>query len=69
MSDVPADSSVISIADKFLKQYGVEVTAYGAPEVQKDWMTYAEQSVGGDVWDTRHAHGYLPSFNKWGGNI
>ncbi|NQU82531.1 MAG: hypothetical protein HQ539_01115, partial [Parcubacteria group bacterium] len=50
MSDLPNDKSVIAIADKFLGHYGIDFTGYGVPEVQKDWLDYSEQEVGGKVW-------------------
>jgi len=50
MSDIPSDSSTISIANKFLAQYGVDITKYGAPKVQKDWLNYSEQSVDAEIW-------------------
>lgn len=38
LSDVPADAEVVAAADRFLKEYGVDMAGYGAGEIQKDFM-------------------------------
>jgi len=38
--DVPRDEVLISIADNFIKEYGINKNIYGAPEVDKVWQRY-----------------------------
>lgn len=38
ISDLPSDEEVISIADNFLEQYGVNKNIYAEPVVQKQWF-------------------------------
>lgn len=44
LSDVPADSDLITIANDFISKYGIDVKNYGKPEVINDWKPYYEQS-------------------------
>jgi hypothetical protein len=37
IEDIPADSELIAIANKFLEEHGVDLSAYGTPEVDKMW--------------------------------
>ncbi|MDX9893013.1 MAG: hypothetical protein RB292_01175 [Patescibacteria group bacterium] len=42
-SDIPTDETLIKISDDFLKEYGISLSNYGAPEVQQTWLrAYAE---------------------------
>lgn len=38
IDDVPTDDVLLSIADAFVKEHRIDVSTYGAPEVQKAWM-------------------------------
>ncbi len=45
LADIPADSEVIALSDSFLKKYGINLSSYGAPEVENEWRrTYEAQS-------------------------
>lgn len=46
IEDVPSDSELQKTADSFLKQHGVDLTLYGAPEIQKYWLNYPEYESG-----------------------
>ncbi|MDO8648758.1 MAG: hypothetical protein Q7R81_03155 [Candidatus Peregrinibacteria bacterium] len=35
--DVPADDVLIAIANDFVEEYGIDLTSYGAPEVDTSW--------------------------------
>jgi len=37
-ANVPEDSALISIADKFLSKYGINKSAYGTPQVDSSWQ-------------------------------
>ncbi len=37
IGDVPADDVLISIAQKFAEDYGIDLSHYGAPEVESSW--------------------------------
>ncbi|MBU2576055.1 hypothetical protein KKF64_03145 [Patescibacteria group bacterium] len=44
ISDVPSDSELISIANNFLSQYGINTDAYGEPEAVDDWRNNYDQA-------------------------
>lgn len=47
MSDWPADEEMISIANDFMQEYGIDTSIYGTPEVDKNWlMAYPADASG-----------------------
>jgi hypothetical protein len=49
-SDVPVDSELISLSDKFLNDYGVDKSVYGEPKVLKYWDNPVSISARADVY-------------------
>ncbi len=45
LSDIPAESEMIAMADKFLSDYGIDASGYGAPYVNDEWRVYYDQTV------------------------
>lgn len=44
LADMPADSEIIALSDSFMKKYGINLSSYGAPEVENEWRrTYEMQ--------------------------
>lgn len=39
-SDIPADDTLISVANQFLAEHGIATSAYGEPEVSNEYKTY-----------------------------
>jgi len=39
-SDLPEDSAMIAVTDKFIRDYKIDLSNYGKGEVRKDWMRY-----------------------------
>lgn len=46
LEDVPEDNKIISIADKFLRDYNIDISHYGEPFVQDSWRVYYERAEG-----------------------
>ncbi len=40
-ADIPADETLIRMANEFLDEHGVDLTGYGEPEVQNQWGWFA----------------------------
>jgi len=38
-ADVPPDEQLISMANSFAEEHGIDLSYYGQPEVMKDWLT------------------------------
>lgn len=38
--DVPADEKIIDIANQFINDYGIDVSHYGQPYIQKNWQKF-----------------------------
>jgi len=47
-SDMPSDEQLIAISDAFLQKHGVDMDAYGTPQVNNDWRLY-QDSVNGNI--------------------
>lgn len=45
INDVPSDDELISLADKFLNDYGIETSFYGDPVVNHFWKTDYERAT------------------------
>jgi len=43
LSDIPSDSNIIKIADKFLKQHNISTDQYASPIVRNEWRANYEQ--------------------------
>jgi hypothetical protein len=43
-SDIPSDETLLSIADAFVKDHGIDVTKYGKPEIDKTWVRDYERA-------------------------
>ena len=41
-SDMPSDEAVISIANSFLADHGVDISVYGSPKIENDWRMPVE---------------------------
>jgi len=51
MSDIPEDEAMIAVADKFIRDYGIDMTNYGEGKVSKDWMrSYGAPEMGGQAY-------------------
>lgn len=44
INQMPADEKLINAANKFLKEHGIETSAYGTPIIQDDWGVAYEQT-------------------------
>lgn len=53
-SQFPDDSKIVSIADKFLKEYGIDMSSYGKPRVMKPWQ-YAMPALYENVADQKYS--------------
>jgi len=49
-ADVPADKKIISIVQDFVKEYGIDTSIYGQPEVRKNWENNFFRSELDEVW-------------------
>lgn len=43
LSDVPDGDTIIKIADNFIKEYGIDMSNYGQPEIDDTWRAYYEK--------------------------
>jgi hypothetical protein len=43
--DIPADDVLIGTAQEFVEQHGVDLSQYGAPEVDRQWQTQYEAAT------------------------
>ena len=48
---LPSDTEIIAVANKFLSIHGVDLSLWGTPQINKDWMNY----------DDYKNNGYVPS--------
>jgi len=44
ISDIPSDEVVINISNKFVEEYGIDLSPYGDPIVDKEWISNYERS-------------------------
>ncbi|MFH1427180.1 MAG: hypothetical protein ABIG60_01470 [Patescibacteria group bacterium] len=44
ISDVPADENIITMADGFIKDYGINTANYGEPQINKQWLRVYEST-------------------------
>lgn len=49
-SDVPSDSELISISNQFLKEYGINSSVYGQPQILKYWQDPVALSSGQEIY-------------------
>lgn len=45
IDEIPADSALIAIANAFAKKHGIDLTAYGEPDVDKTWRRDYERAA------------------------
>lgn len=43
LADMPTDKALIAITDQFVKDHGIDISSYGAAEVDNGWRAYATQ--------------------------
>lgn len=44
-SDIPSDATIIAAAESFIKKYGIDISAYGAPQVDSSWRIWYARSA------------------------
>jgi hypothetical protein len=47
--DVPKDEILIKVADKFIKERGIDISYCGSPEVDQNWKQYNSEYIGDTV--------------------
>ncbi|MFA5318670.1 MAG: hypothetical protein WC323_04365, partial [Patescibacteria group bacterium] len=47
--DVPSDEILIKVADKFIKERGIDISYCGSPEVDQNWKQYNSEYIGDTV--------------------
>lgn len=50
-SDLPQDSAMVALTDKFVRDYGIDLANYGKGEVSKEWMrSYGIPEMAGELY-------------------